>query len=123
LFDASLFDFVLDSGASNLPDDRADSFLILSGGPGFVGINFFDFFNLFSDDFFVSFGLIALAEGTGVFSIDKSNDNAPLFADSINGVELVVDDSLPVSASVSAPASLGLFAMAALALIGFRRKA
>lgn len=114
-FDTSVFNY----DASTLLSDLSFglSFLVNQVGDG-MALSFFDFSPVNGDFLLASFDLIAVGEGSTNFTFSDT-----LFADFGVPVSFDVDASDEVAASVSAPATLGLFAIAALGLAGFRRKA
>ena len=125
--DFDTFDFNFDFDTSVFSYDASTLLSDLSLGlvfevnqvPDGMALSFFDF-NIVNGDFLLaSFDLIAVDEGLTNFTLSDA-----IFADG-PVTSLVVDtsDAVVASASVSAPATLSLFAIAILGLAGFRRKA
>lgn len=114
-FDTSVFNYDPTSLASAL--DFGLVFEVNQVADG-MALSFLDFFPVSGSFLLASFDLIAVGEGSTSFSFSDVS-----FSDSFFATDLEVNTSARDAAKVSAPATLGLFAMAAIALIGFRRKA
>jgi hypothetical protein len=83
-----------------------------------MAFSFTDVIIVSGDLMLASFDLIALSAGATAFSIGDA-----LFGDFFAGTDLTVDTSAMQRVQVSTPATLGIFAIAAFAFAGFRRKA
>lgn len=130
-FDTSLFavdnlDIFGDIDATTVGSDLAvdgwaanGGFLALSAQTFGVALSFLDFDVFAGGDFTIaSFSLTAIASGVSDFALINILADDFLFGP----VDAVASD-VAVSAEVSAPATISLFAIAGLALFGFRRKA
>lgn len=116
-FDTNLFTFDAGSVGGDLFDALPILFSVTEQAYG-VAISFLDFFDFTAPDFVVAtFDLLAIADGTTDFELVKADAG-----DFFGPVDAVADDT-SVIAKVSAPATISLFAIAGLALFGFRRKA
>lgn len=115
-FDNSLFSFVPNSETTALPNDGLFNIFGASTNSDGLGIGFTSLFNTVSGDFlFASFQLERTQVGNTEFSLDSIT-----FASFATGEDFVLD---PVpSVAVSVPATLGLFVLSGLGLIGLRRK-
>lgn len=121
-FDTSLFSFDEFSLGGDL--FNADPFgLIVSEQPFGVALTFLSFIPFIGGDFTIAtFDLIAITGGETDFSLKNEIAGLfdPILFDSVDVGATAVDSKLV--ASVSAPATLGLFALAGLGLMSLRRK-
>ena len=119
-FDTSVFNYDPSSLVTGLNLDPSFSDFGGTQKGDSLNLSLFSLFDSFSGDFLLAkFDLIAVAGGLSSFGL-----SAPVFEGSfIPSTVLDVDTSDTGLTKVSAPATLGLLAMAGLALVGLRRKA
>jgi hypothetical protein len=119
LFDTSVFSFVDGSASTDLPNDGFDTIFSIAANPTGVGMGFIDFVGGFLDgEYFINFDLMADAAGDSSFDL-AVNKLYSFYEDQDYQLAAVEQKS----ATVSAPATLGLFVIALIAFAGFRRKA
>ncbi|WP_299084493.1 hypothetical protein [uncultured Paraglaciecola sp.] len=118
-FDTSVFNYDPTSLASDL--DLGILFEVNQVGEG-MALSFYDFSPVNGDFLLASFDLVAVGEGQSTFAFSDV-----LFTDTLFDTDLIVDTSDiqtgEVVTAVSAPATLGLFTISLLGLVGVRRKA
>lgn len=117
-FDTSIFSYDPTSLLSNVSAGILEVNQVANG----MALTFVDFFTAYEGNLLLaSFNLTVIGAGTSDFSFSDV-----YFEDAAFQSVLTVDSSSSASAeanAVSAPATLGLFAIALFALAGFRRKA
>jgi hypothetical protein len=118
LFDTSVFSFVAGSESTDLPNDGFDAIFSIAGNATGLGLGFIDFSSFLSGEYFISFDLKANVAGASTFDL-AVNTLYSFIADQDYQLAAVEQKS----ATVSAPATLGLFVIALIAFAGFRRKA
>ena len=127
-FDTFDFDFDFDTSIfgydpSTLVSDLSSGFFFDVGqvdGQG-MALSFLDFFPKNGDFLVASFDLISLSAGSTSFSLGDGDFSQTDILGNVFGI--AVDTSANQSVQVSTPATLGIFAIAAFAFAGFRRKA
>jgi hypothetical protein len=118
LFDTSVFSFVDGSASTDLPKDGFETTFSMAANPTGVGLGFIDFVGGFLDgEYFINFDL--MADAAGESSFDLAVNTLYSFYEK---EDYPLDSVEQKSATVSAPATLGLFAVTLLAIAGFRRK-
>ncbi|MGJ8681358.1 cohesin domain-containing protein [Paraglaciecola sp.] len=123
IFDTNLFSFVAGSETTPLPVDGIFDVFGAVANPLGVGLGYSSLFDVVTGDFlFASFQLERTQVGDTDFSLQS---NEFLFDDFTAVENFLLDpvESVSVSSEVSAPATLGLFAMAIFAMGRLRRKA
>jgi hypothetical protein len=125
LFATDIFSFVTGTETTNLPNDGSDAIFEIADNLIGVGLGFIDFSGGFLDgEYFINFDLMANLAGESSFDL-VVNTLYSYFEDQDYQLETVEQKSatVPEPVTVSAPATLGLFAIALFAFAGFRRKA
>ena len=114
-FNTSIFSYDASTLMTDL--DPFAGFFVVSETANGMALSFGDVFIVSGDFLLASFDLIVESAGATSFSMGDA-----LFGDSF-GDDLIPDVSAAQRVQASTPATLGLFAVAAFAFAGFRRKA
>ncbi|MFT2090291.1 hypothetical protein [Paraglaciecola sp. 2405UD69-4] len=116
-FDNSVFGFVSDSEQTDLTEGYLSVFAASENLVG-LGLGYINFETAVQGTYSITFQLVGLLTGSSEFGLDVNT-----FQDFFGGASYTVDPVTSTTVNVSAPATLSLFGVVALALFGFRRKA
>ncbi|GBL03737.1 cohesin domain-containing protein [Glaciecola sp. KUL10] len=121
-FDASIFEVVMGTDSTTLPNDGVDNLFDFFASPGEVGFSFLSFVNSFDGSYLINFSMEAIG------TTDSPSElflDVEVFEDVFAGEVLTIDSTATKSLTVNAvpiPTLAGMIGLATLLLVGRHRQ-